>query len=165
MSTPADRSAGIGRLSVSKLQRRPSRDLTLRELETFTLIADTLIPGTEDNPAGSAVKNFSALVTQAVAILDSRFEQLTSNLAELAAAKAEEMWERLRELSVSRPDDFYWLSTVVVAAYLYAPEIKEKLGYPTPHPNPADMFEVAEELSSGILEPVIQRGPVYITSK
>jgi len=41
-------------------------------------------------------------------------------------------------------------------------EIKNTLHYPAPHPNPASMFEIADELSSGILDPVIERGPIFV---
>ena len=150
------------RLSVSRTKRAARRALTEDEMRILRLVADTLIPAAEGKLSGSAVKDFERLTGQALAILDARFDQLTAVMADLSPVSAADMWDRLREFNSVRADDFYWLSMVVVAAYLYSPEMKATLGYPTPHPNPYDLFEVAEELESGILDPVIERGEIYV---
>jgi hypothetical protein len=153
------------RLSVSKCLRRPRRELTSRELATLRLVADTLIPATGDYPSGGGVGNFATMMFQAFGILDARFEQLTGVLEELANDAAPTLWSRLRIMSTERSDDFYWLSTVVAAVYLHAPEVSHKIDYPVPHPNPIDLFEVADEISSAILDPVVARGDIYVTAE
>ncbi len=131
-------------------------------MRVLRLVADTLIPAADSNPSGSAIEDFEGLTAQALAILDARFDQLVAVMADLSSVSAADMWDRLRGFNSDRADDFYWLSMVVVAAYLYSPEVKAALSYPTPHPNPSGMFDVAEELESGILDPVIERGPIYV---
>lgn len=150
------------RLSVPKLRRRPRQPFGAEELRVLRLVADTLIPAVDGHPAGSAIKDFESLVGQAAAILDPQFDRLVALLKELAPVAPEQMWDRLRGMNDARNDDFYLLSLVVAAAYLHSPEMTQALGYPVPHQNPAGMFDAAEELESGILDPVIARGPIYV---
>ncbi len=150
------------RLSISKVRSRPRREFTVDEMRVLRLIADTLIPASGTCPTGSGVEDFDALATQAMTILDKHFEKVTNVLSELLNVPPSLMWERLREMNDTRADEFYWLSMVVVAAYLYSPEMLKSLNYPLPHPNPASMFQIAEELEGGILDPVIERGEIFV---
>ncbi|MGM4985921.1 MULTISPECIES: hypothetical protein [Rhizobium] len=149
------------RLSVSRPASAPPRAFTQRELQTLRIIADTLIPQEGDFRSGSSVAEFNELVTKAAAILDKHFEMLTALLEVLGFTPATEMWARLRRLADEDGDGFYILSTLIVGAYIYSDEMKAELNYPVPHRNPPGLFDAADELSNGILDPVIERGPIY----
>ncbi|RAZ89417.1 hypothetical protein DPM33_17710 [Mesorhizobium hawassense] len=149
------------RLSVSRPSAAPPRAFTEAELQTLRIVADTLIPPDGDFRSGSTLSKFDQLVTAAAAILDRHFDMLTGLLAELRATPQTEMWERLKRLEVENGEAFYVLSTLLVGAYIYSDEMKAELKYPAPHRNPPSLFDAADELSSGILDPVLERGPIY----
>ncbi len=163
MSAQAEKTAPL-RLSVSSMKRRPRRAFTEGEAAVLRLAADTLIPAKGAYLSGSSVTGFIDLATRAATILDARFEMLEALLAELADIPAASMWDYLEELNRVRFDEFYTLSLIISAAYLNSPEIRSALNYPVPHQNPAGLFEIADELSSGILDPVIERGPVFVSA-
>ncbi|WP_160003948.1 hypothetical protein [Rhizobium sp. 18055] len=165
MSQPSDAKHSPLRLSASLPKRKPRREFTESEIGALGAVADTLIPAKGSNLSGSAVANFRALVTRAATILDSQFEELEALLREVGEIHTENLWNWLKDLDRSRPRDFYLISLIVTAAYVYSEEMKEALKYPVPHQNPAGMFEIADELSSGILDPVMERGPIYVSAK
>ncbi|MBY5825866.1 hypothetical protein [Rhizobium leguminosarum] len=149
------------RLSVSRPSAAPPRPFTEIELQTLRTVANTLIPPQDNFRSGSAVSNFDQLITKAAAILDKYFELLTNVLEELRVTPETEMWDRLKRLEAEDGETFYVLSTLIVGTYIYSDEIKSELNYPTPHRNPPGLFDAADELSSGILDPVIERGLIY----
>ncbi len=151
------------RLSISTHTTTPPRALTDKELGNFKLVADCLIPAVNGLRAGSDVTDFNELITRAAALSGAKFDKLMQIVAETDAASGhDELWKYLKEMSVKRPSDFYVLSTTVSAAYLYSAEMQASLNYPKPHQNPASMFDVADELSTGILDPVMERGRTYV---
>ncbi|MBY3301178.1 hypothetical protein HFO10_35760 [Rhizobium laguerreae] len=156
------RVSGEKRLSVSRPSAAPPRPFTDMELQTLRTVADALIPPQDDFRSGSAVSKFDQLVTNAAAILDKHFDLLTGVLEELRVTPGTEMWDRLKKLEAENGEAFYILSTLIVGAYIYSDEMKSELNYPTPHRNPPGLFDAADELSSGILDPVIERGPIYL---
>lgn len=163
MSVQTEKPAAM-RLSVSHMKRRPRRAFTEQEAGVLRLVADTLIPAKGSYRSGSSVTGFIGLATRATTILDAKFEMLEALLAELENVPPGSMWQYLEELNCTRFDAFYTLSLIIAAAYLNSPELKSELNYPAPHQNPAGMFEIADELSSGILDPVIERGPVFVSA-
>ncbi len=150
------------RLSVSEPRRTPPRALSDEEIRVLRLVGDTLIPATADNPAASDVAEFDQRAARAMAILWKQFDQLTALLSDLSTVSQEDMFAMLRDIEKFRNADFYFLSLVVVSAYLYSPQIKERLNYPDPHRDTPGLFDAADELSSGILDPVVERGPIYV---
>jgi hypothetical protein len=82
-------------------------------------------------------------------------------LAELSSISSEKLWDCLETLNRERQSVFYPLSLLVLGIYIYSPELKESLGYPAPHQNYAELFDAADELASGILDPVVERGSIY----
>lgn len=151
------------RLSVSTHTTTPPRPISPEEMAVFKAVADCLIPAVDGNRGGSDLEDFSGLITRASALSGHKFHNLMKVAASLSSVSSnEQLWETLKQMSISQPQDFYVLSTTVVAAYLYSAEMQETLNYPRPHRNPASMFDVAEELSSGILDPVCERGRTYV---
>ncbi|MBS1878012.1 MAG: hypothetical protein JST31_00710 [Actinobacteria bacterium] len=67
----------------------------------------------------------------------------------------------LRELAEASPDSFHVLSSVLAGAYLILPEVRQAIGYPGQERRFARFDESAEQLMNGILDPVIERGPIF----
>ena len=61
-------------------------------------------------------------------------------------------------------DRFEVLSGLLAAAYLLIPEVRTAIGYPGQANRPPRFDEAVEQVMSGILDPVIDRGPVYRTT-
>ncbi|RZF63641.1 hypothetical protein EWE75_15025 [Sphingomonas populi] len=150
------------RLSVSRMSKTPPRAITPEEMATICRVADTLIPAGEGLLSGSAVGSFEALITRAAAILDKQFPTLVAALATLSTVPQDQLWGVLETMAAKNDPGFMTLSTVITGAYLYSEEIREQLNYPLPHRNPPDFFDAADELSSGILDPVMASDFTYI---
>jgi len=150
------------RLSVSRISKAPPRAISVEEMATIRRVADTLIPSGDRLLSGSAVTNFEALVTRAAAILDKLFPELIAALALLSTIPQDQLWGVLESMSAKNDPGFQTLSMVITGAYLYSDEIREQLNYPLPHRNPPDFFDAADELSSGILDPVMASDFTYI---
>ena len=50
------------------------------------------------------------------------------------------------------------LSSIIAGAYFMTPQVKELIGYPGQHRDPAGLEDAANELETGILDPVLERG-------
>lgn len=152
------------RLSVSPLKRQPPRPFVPEEMVTLRRIADTLIPPGDGLASGGSVVDFEVLAARAAAILDKTFDTLTRVLMRLADVPQDALWESLKLLSEEDEAGFNTVSTLLVGVYLYSDEVKAQLAYPLPHRNPPDLFDVANELSSGILDPVMSSGFTYVAA-
>jgi hypothetical protein len=154
--TPPDR------LSVSRMSKAPPRPISDEEMATIRRVADTLIPSGDGLLGGSEVKDFESLITRAAAILDKQFPNLIAALATLSTVPQDQLWGALEAMAAQDDPGFFTLSTVITGAYLYSDEMREQLNYPVPHRNPPDFFDAADELSSGILDPVMEGNFTYI---
>ena len=152
------------RLSVSRPKKAPPRDLTAAEMATIRRVADTLIPAGDGLTSGGTVADFENLATRAAAILDKTFPLLVAALEMLSTVPQDDLWDTLKSLAADDDSGFNTISTLVVGVYLYSNEVKEQLNYPVPHRNPPDLFDAADELSSGILDQVISSGFTYVAA-
>lgn len=150
------------RLSISVHSSKPRRPFSEEERRILRTVADCLIPAVDGYPSGSSVNGFDDLATKAAALLGAKFEQFTTTIASLASTGEDRMWATLQRMNSECPNDFYVLSMVVSAAYIYSEQMQAELNYPRPHQNPFGLFDVADELESGILDPVIERGKVFV---
>ena len=161
-STPAP--SGVTRLSAPNLRKRPRRELTSEEAATLRRVAGALIPaGDADGEiAADTIADFDALAQEALAIMDPAFDSITDALEQLQHVRDDELFAWLRGLDQQEPNLFYSLSLLVTSIYLYSPEVEAELGYPHPHRNPAPENQFVEELETGLLNPVIERGSIYV---
>jgi hypothetical protein len=67
----------------------------------------------------------------------------------------------LRALHADQPRQFQALSAVVAGAWLLVPAVRARIGYPGQRRDPARLEEAADQISDGILDPVLARGPIY----
>jgi hypothetical protein len=138
------------------------RPLTPAELQALKTVADALIPAASDDPAATAEPGFDeALVTALTARADA-FEGIMSFLHRIEGKPAGEIADHLRDLHRDNQSPFQPLSAVVAGAWLLLPTVRQRIGYPGQHRNPPAIDQAVDELSSGILEPVIERGPIYV---
>ena len=137
------------------------RPLTSTEVHTLRSIADLLIPAAGDNPAATAEVGFDACLARAIDARADAFEDIVAFIEPLSGAAQEVMDERLRTLHAELPQQFQALSAVVAGAWLLVPAVRQRIGYPGQRRDPARLEEAADEISDGILDPVIERGPIY----
>lgn len=153
-------SGGPQRLSVPPKFIAP-RPLTATEIGTLRGIADILIPASGDNPAATSEPEFDAWLGCAMDARADAFDAITAILARLDGAAPEVIDQALRTLHAEEPRQFQALSAVVAGAWLLVPAVRARIGYPGQRRDPARLEEAADQISDGILDPVIARGPVY----
>lgn len=130
--------------------------LSAWELQQLRGIAAVLMPGDQDSPASTDISEFDELLGRAAAALGPELERLHGALEMLPPDLD---WEAVRGFAAAEPSAFEVISTVAAGAYFMSPAALRSIGYPT-GPRSAARFDlVADELESGILEPVIARGP------
>jgi hypothetical protein len=135
-------------------------DLTLSEadLANLTRFATALIPATDRMPAASAIEGYDALLQSAVKACGYALEDMRAALdraavcGDLVSAKA---------FAAADPASFEIASTIVSGSYFMSPVVLDRLGYPAERRHPAGPEEFLEEYETGILEPVIARGPRF----
>jgi hypothetical protein len=149
-----------GELSVPPAFTTP-RPLTDEEIATLRAVADVLIPPAGDSPGATAEPGFDDQLRMAADARADAFDEVTAELAALRRAVPSTIDGRLRALHTERPGVFQPLSAIVAGAWLLLPAVRERIGYPGQRRDPAPFDQAADELGSGILEPVLARGTVY----
>jgi hypothetical protein len=149
------------RLSVPPRVTRPPRGLTERELTTLLRIADCLIPATGPNPAGSASEDYTAHLLLALGARSDVFDRVMAGVESLADVPDDRLWAALKQLWSTDLETFNPLSSIVAGAYFMTPQIKALIGYPGQQRDPAPVDEAANEID-GLIDPVIERGPIYV---
>jgi hypothetical protein len=147
--------------SAAPYVRTPRRALSDSEKQGFLAVADALIPDGSAGRRPSKLDGFLIWLDRALAARRDVFDQVTALAAELGKIPTDDLLERLRSLSDSEGSGFQELSSVVAGAYLMHPDVRSAVGYPGQGPHPARFDQAAEEIMGGILDPVIERGPIY----
>jgi hypothetical protein len=143
------------------------RDLSQEERTTLARAADTLIPASGDHtPAASAEPGFWDGIALALDARADAFDDIVDALHALAQTAPSELWSRLQSLDHERPMTFQALSAVVTGAWLLTPGTRDRIGYHGQQSDKAGLEEAADEIASGILDPVLERdaadGPRWI---
>jgi hypothetical protein len=152
----------ITRLSVPTVRKKARRALSADELNDLRRVANALIPAAGDASAGGDIADFPTQAADALAILDASFDQIEGVLADVHDCPTENLFGWLRELDQGAPEMFYPLSLMITAMYLYSAEVEQLHGYPHPHRNPPSPMQAADEIDSGILNSVMERGSIYV---
>jgi hypothetical protein len=146
--------------SVPALRKELPRDLSSTEVEGARRIADVLCAGPSHGVTlPSECLEFPEMLAVCVAARIEVFDQLVGAFDRGATAKDADKW--VRGLYDEEPEVFACVSAVVGGAYLMVPEIQSYVGYPGQGRHPAPPTQIGEELSDGLLDPVIARGPIY----
>src|SRR5688572_15724301 len=117
----------------------------------FEAIADLLIPAANDMPSASQAGVGTTGLAQ---VLKFRPELAAVVETILDQCKSMVPADALRALSAS---DYSTLAEVVASAYFMNEEVRAKLHYQGQRAKPI----VPEEIDSYLLEPVLDRGPIY----
>lgn len=139
----------------------PPRALTGDERSGMLAIADLLIPDGPAGPRPSRADGYDRWLDRALAARRDAFDVVTALAAELGRLPTEQLLGELRRRSAGADPAFTALSTVLAGAYLLLPEVRRAIGYPGQAQRPPRFDEAAEQIMDGILDPVIERGPVY----
>lgn len=160
--------AGAARLSVPKHLAAPPGELTPQQQAVLDAVGDLLVPGADGDPSFTAAPGIQDRLRTAIAARGEQFDLLAATLDGLAPAD-DGLAGRLRALhdagtgaGAEEDGRFVLLSSVVAGAYLLVPEVRQRIGYPGQHRDPAGIEEAADELADGILDPVIDRGPIWV---
>jgi hypothetical protein len=160
MSTPQSPN-----LSSPRHRTVPPRELTAEEAADLTRIADLLIPGTDTDPAPSSADGFQDALRLALAARSDAFELLLAFALTLRDRGDAEALVRLRAAHEAESPAFQALSTVVAGAYLLLPQIRRNIGYPGQPRDVPRVDEAADQIGDGILDPILERGPIYVEIK
>ncbi|MGV9711073.1 hypothetical protein ACWDTI_10475 [Gordonia sp. NPDC003424] len=152
------------RLSVPPRHPRPPRPLNSDELATLLRIADTLIPASGDNPAASQAVDFLRYLDLALAARADVFELILDAITRLSEVADPEMRAALKQMWAEDKATFDPLSSILAGAYFMTPQVKALIGQPGPHRDPAGFEDAANELETGILDPVLERGSIYVSA-
>lgn len=136
------------------------RPLTENEREALVAVGDALCGGGK-LPAPSETPRYAEWLDRALAARADAFDEVVAAAMGLEGLTLEGRREALRRMDARERPRFHTLSSVVAGAWLLVPEISAALGYPGQVAAPAAFDEAATQLETGILDPVIERGPFY----
>ncbi|MFJ1997892.1 hypothetical protein [Streptomyces asiaticus] len=124
-------------------------------------MADILIPATDQHPGATDAPDPEGWLHRAVDARGDSFDLLTGALADLDGLAPAALDAALRRLHTEEPDAFVILSSVIAGAWLMVPEVRAAVGYPGQKRDVPRLEEAADQLSDGILDPVLERGAIY----
>lgn len=153
---------GNDRLSVPQVKK--SAGLSAKETEVLTAIADVLIGGTETDPTPSSLESYEKSIDIAVAARTRDIAKVLNLIAEFEGLDAAGIDAQLRSWDKERAEEFQIISSIVAGSYFMLPEIKKLIGYPGQVRNIPKVDDAANDLADGILEPVIERGAIYVSA-
>lgn len=135
-------------------------DLTLdeRHVATLTHFACVLIPGTARMPAASELEAFATLLQSALKACGYALADVQIALDGVASAVD---MDSAKAFAAADPARFEIAATLVSGAYFMSPVVLDRLGYPLDRRHPAGPEEFLDEYETGILEPVMARGPRF----
>jgi hypothetical protein len=126
------------------------------ERATLAGLADVLIPAGEGFPAASAAGVAGEGLDQLLAV---RPDLMTALKKILLEAKGRSPADVVKQLQAKDPAAFGVLAEVVPGAYFMNAQVRAALGYSGQSPRPIDPRP--DYLDDGLLQSVINRGPVY----
>ena len=152
------------RLSVPPRITRPPRPITDAESAALLRVADCLIPESGPNPKASDAQDYLPYLHLALAARADAFEAVVASALSLRDVPDDDLWAALRTMWAQDRAAFDQMSTVLAGAYFMSPQVKTLIGYPGQHRDPAGFEDAANELETGILDPVLERGPIYVSA-
>lgn len=125
---------------------------------TFLALADALIPEAEGMPAASQVGVGGDILDRMLALRpdlrDAFMRGLRTAAGKPAAAAAE-------ALNRDDPAALGAIGLVAAAGYYMSPKVRTLIGYPGQESRPADPDVTPEYVANGMLQQVIDRGPIF----
>jgi hypothetical protein len=131
-------------------------NLTSTERQLFAALADLLIPAGNGFPSASEASVANEGLDQLLAVRPDLLDPLKSLLLRAKDRPANEF---LRDLQTNDPATFGVLAESVPGAYFLNADVRAKLKYDGQSPRAIDPR--ADYLDDGLLQSVIDRGPIY----
>lgn len=125
---------------------------------TFLALADALIPEAEGMPAASQVGVGGDILDRILALrpdLRDAFMRGLHAAAGKPAAAAAEALNRDDQAALGA------IGLVAAAGYYMSPKVRALIGYPGQESRPADPDVTPEYVANGMLQQVIERGPIF----
>ena len=126
--------------------------------QRLAAFADALIPGGAGMPSACAAGVHEAGIDRALACRPD-LRELVSGVIGVDA----EPREALKRLRAEQPGVFDRFAVTIAGIYFMNPDVRRLVGYPgdAPQRKRARPGEAEAYLKDGILDPVIERGPIY----
>ncbi len=125
---------------------------------TFLALADALIPEAEGMPAASQVGVGGDILDRILALRPDLREAFVRGLRAAAGKPAAEAAEALNR---DDPAALGAVGLVASAGYYMSPQVRALIGYPGQESRPADPDSPPEYVTNGMLQQVINRGPIF----
>ena len=119
------------------------------------------MPGGSVGPPPSELPGYASWLDRALAARRDVFEHIVALAVDVADHPDGKRYAELERRSSRSAGGFDELSSVLAGAYLMHPDVREAIGYPGQAHRVPRFDEAAEQILDGILDPVIERGPVY----
>ncbi|MGB3899668.1 MAG: hypothetical protein WA973_14060 [Mesorhizobium sp.] len=127
--------------------------------DTFAAIADVLIPNAEGMPSASEMNVQGEMLDH---ILGLRPDLRENFLRGLTKAAGRDATEAANDLNRTDTAALSAIGLVASAGYYMTPRVRELIGYPGQQSRPeADPDAIPPYVSNGMLQQVIDRGPIY----
>ncbi|MGH3019677.1 MAG: hypothetical protein ACRDNR_05885, partial [Gaiellaceae bacterium] len=134
--------------------------LTAEQRLTFFALADVLIPATDTMPAASEAGSAEKWLDRALA---ARPDLVAPLGAVLDAADGKDPEAEARRLHAEDPDGFSALAQIASGGYYMNLKVRKRIGYPGQGKRPPFPDEAEYDLRDGLLDPVLERGPINST--
>lgn len=132
--------------------------LTVRQRATLNAVGDELIPRSDTMPSASDVDVGGELIDLVLRSRDDLADQLATLLDELSDAPPR---DALAELGCRTPERLGLIRFIVAGAYLMDQRVCDLIGYSGQEPRQVDPYDYVALVESGLLDPVVARGPIY----
>jgi hypothetical protein len=126
---------------------------------TFASIADVLIPNAEGMPSASEVNVQGEILERILALRPDLREDFMRGVSKVAGRDASEAANDLNRTDAAALSA---IGLVAAAGYYMTPRVRELIGYPGQQSRPeANPDAVPEYVANGMLQQVIDRGPIF----
>jgi len=139
-------------------QKFQNREIADDLRETFRGVADILIPAARGMPSASAVDVHGPILDH---ILSLRPDLKEAFVRGLEACRDGDPEPAARALNESDPKALATIGLVASAAYYMDERVKKLIGYPGQEKRTYDPDATPPYVSNGMLQNVIDRGPIY----
>src|SRR3990172_2595356 len=132
--------------------------LSAEQHATFAALADVLIPAAGKMPSASEADREGKWLGKA---LDARPDLLPELERVLDAAAGRDPEQEVHRLYDEEPDGFKALATFASGSYYMNIKVRKRIGFPGQGKRPPFPDEAEYDLRDGLLDPVIERGPIH----
>lgn len=129
---------------------------------TYAQLADYLIPEYNGKPSASSVGVHLEMLDEVMRI---RPDLEDGFLRAITFCEGKDLSSGLNGLAKEDGDAFTALTTVTTGGYMMTDEAREAVGYPGQDSSEYDPYQTPEYVTNGMLQRVIERGPVYRDTK